>query len=814
MGDTQERSDIIEPLGDTMAYELCIVGAGYAGVNAFNAATKYLAPGARVLVVDQHAEWGGMWNHAYGFVRLHQPHRMYTAGERRWSLRKPEGHLATLTEIRAHFFDIVDACVAESRVQLRTMFGYSFKSHEADRARGTVQIQVEPVDADAHSRAAAPVTLEARRLIIATGFDIAPKRPLRFSCGPARVHSLTPGDLREPRWHSAMRDGPGAGKPIWIIGSGKTAVDTINYLSKDAATAGRLHCVSGRGTWFFNRARMFPTASTREGWWQIHTPGWRVEAIDAMLDMFELWDGTNGAEVYRALGAKGALITPIDGASCFVAGNVDPHEVQTMRSALSPATERIVRAYLLDVEDGDSGPGGTAPLMRLRLVPTGDGSSGGAGPAKAQGEVVLRELEPGSYIVNCTDHLREIPHRPVVDDSGLVLAPQNIGGFSGPTAHVVTHGWFLGTLTDRLWRALPRTVLKNEAKHPGDKINAGIRLVASVFFNFNALQAKCLPPDLRRAHQVPFFYGAIQYAGETSYIGAGLKAAPLRGNVACVDAGPLATRPTATVGSRGDYDATNIYGPIEDGFSSSVPGMSCLGSTSVQSGIDTNVAEAIVLKICGTAVEVLDSCGGHAVPYHYHERLQCLYSADAATNHSTRVGTALDGNGIYGKYITGGVLPTDLDACGGRVGVTPDSGGVEVYYYPITDTAPFTLGCFADKASYPVSVTQCKTLYSECSSAPVTLTTNHGSGQYIPDCPCFDAYHSNVADQGLPGFLDPNTATPGVTAAATTVAATTTTGAATTTTGAATTTTGAATTTTGAATTTTGAATTTTGAAT
>ena len=34
------------------------------------------------------------------------------------------------------------------------------------------------------------------------------------------------------------------------------------------------------------------------------------------------------------------------------------------------------------------------------------------------------------------------------------------------------------------------------------------------------------------------------FAGDSDYIGAGLKPIPVRGNVGCVDAGPLATRPT------------------------------------------------------------------------------------------------------------------------------------------------------------------------------------------------------------------------------------------------------------------------------
>ena len=115
---------------------------------------------------------------------------------------------------------------------------------------------------------------------------------------------------------------------------------------------------------------------------------------------------------------------------------------------------------------------------------------------------------------------------------------------------------------------------------------------------------------------------------------------------------------------------------MEAGLTSSVPGMSCLGSTTVESGLDTLLAENVVHNVCSdNSIEVLDACGGHAVPYHYHERMSCLYESDASTGHSTRVGTAADGNGIYGMYIDGGVLPTDLDTCCGRSGVTPDSNG-------------------------------------------------------------------------------------------------------------------------------------------
>ena len=41
--------------------EMAIVGAGYAGINALNAASKYLQRGDRVIVVDRGQRWGGQW---------------------------------------------------------------------------------------------------------------------------------------------------------------------------------------------------------------------------------------------------------------------------------------------------------------------------------------------------------------------------------------------------------------------------------------------------------------------------------------------------------------------------------------------------------------------------------------------------------------------------------------------------------------------------------------------------------------------------------------------------------------------------------
>jgi cation diffusion facilitator CzcD-associated flavoprotein CzcO len=43
-------------------FDLCVVGAGYAGLNAAFVASQYLPVTARVLVLDKHQQAGGMWN--------------------------------------------------------------------------------------------------------------------------------------------------------------------------------------------------------------------------------------------------------------------------------------------------------------------------------------------------------------------------------------------------------------------------------------------------------------------------------------------------------------------------------------------------------------------------------------------------------------------------------------------------------------------------------------------------------------------------------------------------------------------------------
>ncbi len=101
------------------------------------------------------------------------------------------------------------------------------------------------------------------------------------------------------------------------------------------------------------------------------------------------------------------------------------------------------------------------------------------------------------------------------------------------------------------------------------------------------------------------------------------------------------------------------------------------------------------------AHEVQDHCQGHpqqAGQYHYHSLSSCFEDAGAAQGgHSSLVGYAIDGFGIYGSYGEDGkkLTDADLDACHGHThAIEWDGRTVVMYHYHTTDEYPYTVGCF------------------------------------------------------------------------------------------------------------------------
>jgi hypothetical protein len=376
--------------------ELIVVGGGIAGLNALAVAGRYLSPRDRVVLVDSRPRAGGMWVDTYDFVRLHQPHPIFTAGNIAWQLGKPASHLATRDEVLDHLRYCVD--VVRTKVDLEERFGWEYVEHA--EAGDTVRVTVRGPDGRVE-------TLTTRRLIKAYGNHVLPSSPL--SLASAAVRSTTPEALS-----SLIATRPGDRSPVWIIGSGKTAMDVALMLRRQCP--GReLNMVAGSGTMFSRREAFFPTGPRR---WYGGT------RINAMLRQVALrFDGTNEQDV-AAWFADTYGISPSAEPANFFSAYLSDAECAEVRTGV----RRIEPGHLDDVLDTTDGP-----------------------------MIVLREgrslaIPAGSWVVNCTGYLAQPrrPYEPFASDTGKVLSIQLRSSVTGPftsfAGYHLTHLMFRGKL--------------------------------------------------------------------------------------------------------------------------------------------------------------------------------------------------------------------------------------------------------------------------------------------------------------------------------------------------------------------------------
>lgn len=192
--------------------DLCIVGAGLAGMNALAVASEYLGRDQRVILIDRRHRVGGMWVDTYPYVRLHQPHSMFTAGDIAWSARRDRGYLANQSEVLDHFQHCLD--IIRRRVTVEERFGWDVESYvETD---GGVRLICRTTDGRRH-------VTTTPRLIKAAGFAVTPNDPLLVRS--TLVQSVSPNfcDVRQGAIESSDA-------PVWVIGGGKTGMDTAHAL--------------------------------------------------------------------------------------------------------------------------------------------------------------------------------------------------------------------------------------------------------------------------------------------------------------------------------------------------------------------------------------------------------------------------------------------------------------------------------------------------------------------------------------------------------------------------------------------------------
>lgn len=327
MLDQSTRTHNRDTGAETPFYDLVVVGAGIAGLNALYAAAQYLPSNARVLLLDQKARAGGMWNTAYDYVRLHQPHPMFTVGDLKWAWNKPRDYLAKRDEVRDHLASSVQAVAG--RVDLSTRFGHTVVScEEVETSRGTrARLAVHP-----NSEPEQVFAVEAARAIYASGLNYRLAQPLTLSS--KNVVSIIPQDLR-----ATLAAYPNA--PVCVVGGGKTGMDSVLAVL-DADPGRKVSLINGRGTNFLNRTKYIPTGVKR---W---TSGDLVSRL--FRDIALHFDGDNEEDAIQHFRARHST-EPSSTHGVFLYGLQSERENDRVTKGLA----RTHPDYLVDVTDTAAG---------------------------------------------------------------------------------------------------------------------------------------------------------------------------------------------------------------------------------------------------------------------------------------------------------------------------------------------------------------------------------------------------------------------------------------------------------------------------
>lgn len=218
-----------------------IVGAGAAGM-AF-ADTLLSDSDATMIIVDRRHRPGGHWNDAYPFVRLHGPSVNYGVNSRPLGSGRIDevgsnrglNELASGAEICAYFDDVMrQRLLPSGRVTWLPMTEVDSDGVGTSRIGGR------------------SVRLHARRKTVDATFSdtrVPATHPPAYAVAPG-VRCVPPGalvQLREPC------------EGFVVIGTGKTAIDTVVWLLEQEVAPEAITWIRPRDPWLLNRRHLQPT---------------------------------------------------------------------------------------------------------------------------------------------------------------------------------------------------------------------------------------------------------------------------------------------------------------------------------------------------------------------------------------------------------------------------------------------------------------------------------------------------------------------------------------------------------------------------
>ena len=384
--------------------ELCLVGAGLAGLNALAIAISYLGKNDRVIVIDRKNGIGGMWQEAYDYVRLHSPYRSFRCGNIEWKLKKPYSYLATKAEILDYFANCYEQ--AKCSVKLDEYWNYSLLDCQEVKVNGHYEV---------HASFTSTVDQQPPRLIIKTqrlikAFGFNATSPTQLPLTSSSVKSITPSYLYLNSTEIQQSD-----KPIYIVGAGKTGMDVAFYLANRFSDK-VVHILTGQGTAFLNRNKLFPKGMKRFLGGTLF--------IDFALNISIKFNGLNEDSIVDDI-LNNYIISLNNNPQNLLFGFLSEEELTMISKNLS-----IKYAdYLEDVVDGDN-----SPIMVLK---------GGE-------KITIKE---GSYFVNCTGSVlrKNSFYESYLSVNSRILSINHTSSISFPThvsAYFLTHLWFLNKLND------------------------------------------------------------------------------------------------------------------------------------------------------------------------------------------------------------------------------------------------------------------------------------------------------------------------------------------------------------------------------
>ena len=386
--------------------DLCVIGLGISGLNALNSASQYLSINDKIIVVDKRnpsSSVGGMWNVAYPFVRLHQPHPLFTVGNKKWKLNQNPGYLAKREEIVAHFQN----CYSDlkSELNITEKFNYEYQGHEEVKAGDDYEVYIKFKSTGDNLP---PLLVKAKRCIKSIGFNISPNQPMEFSSN--KVNSIIPetADLMSGKVAKS-------GNLVYIVGGGKTSMDVATLLLNQNPKL-KLNFIIGKGTYFFNRDIFFPQGFKRN---------WTGRTVnEALMDITLRYDKDNLESAIQCI-RETYCVGPFSKATHNLFGILSPSESRFIEEGVQEA----IYDYLNDVIEKEG---------RLFI----NYRSG-----KQQ------HVESGSWFINCTGYMfaKKENSESTLSSHGKVLSvnkSRSTLGFTSLEGYFLPHLWFRDLFKD------------------------------------------------------------------------------------------------------------------------------------------------------------------------------------------------------------------------------------------------------------------------------------------------------------------------------------------------------------------------------